>query len=188
MEKVVDLDIGNEAPYFDSTALREILTALAKQHAKDEFALVDRNRDYLREWMPWVDGTRTPEDTKAFIRRSLQQFANSEGFACGIWFRGRHAGTIGVNRINWTLQMAEIGYWIGKPYWGLGHASEAVARAVAYAFGEGGLERLEASCHESHVASRRVLEKNGFRFERLGPEKNPKWGPDDLFAHFSLTR
>ena len=39
MEKVIDLDIGNEAPYFDSTALREILTSLAKKHAKNEFAL-----------------------------------------------------------------------------------------------------------------------------------------------------
>ncbi len=67
----------------------------AEQHADRLFALVDENREYLREWLPWVDGTKTAEDTRKFIKGSLEQFAASEGFSAGLWHKGELAGSIG---------------------------------------------------------------------------------------------
>src|SRR5580704_13812165 len=61
------------------------LRILEERHAPIVFALVDRERPYLREWLPWVDGTLTEDDTLAFIKASLEQFANNNGFAAGIW-------------------------------------------------------------------------------------------------------
>lgn len=60
---------------------------------------------------------------------------------------------------------AEIGYWIGEPYWGQGIASAAVVEMTRYAFAEFPLERLEALVFEWNPASRRVLEKAGFVLE-----------------------
>lgn len=129
-----------------------------------------------------------PDGAATWIEAELAAQAAGTGFVFGIVIGDGLIGAIAVRDIGGDPLRGVLGYWIGKPYWGRGYASEAIARVVAHAFGEVGLERLEASCLESHAASRRVLEKNGFRFERLAPEDNPKWSPDDLFAQFVLDR
>jgi RimJ/RimL family protein N-acetyltransferase len=61
---------------------------------------------------------------------------------------------------------AEVGYWLGEDYWGRGIATRALAEMVAYAFATlVELNRLFSYVDEGHVASVRVLEKNGFRCE-----------------------
>ena len=68
---------------------------------------------------------------------------------------------------------AEIGYWIGRPFWGRGYASEAVRLVVAFAFGDLGLLRLYAHVLAHNPAAGRVLEKVGFVPVELPPEALP---------------
>ena len=63
------------------------LRILEERHAREVAELVDQNRTSLRKWLPWVDDSRSVEDSRAFIRSSLQQFAQNEGFQMGIWYR-----------------------------------------------------------------------------------------------------
>ncbi|WP_165043390.1 GNAT family N-acetyltransferase [Dysgonomonas sp. ZJ709] len=67
-----------------------------------------------------------------------------------------------VYRIN-----AEIGYWIGEPYWGKGFATEAVKLLLNVAFNKLGLLRVYAYIFEYNSASMRVLEKSGFKKEAI---------------------
>jgi RimJ/RimL family protein N-acetyltransferase len=60
---------------------------------------------------------------------------------------------------------AELGYWIGVPYWGHGYATEAAAAVVQYGFDTLGLQRIYASHFSGNVASARVLQKIGMRHE-----------------------
>jgi RimJ/RimL family protein N-acetyltransferase len=62
---------------------------------------------------------------------------------------------------------AEIGYWLGEPYWGRGIASDAVRLTTHYAFDELNLERVFAVPFTTNVASCRVLEKVGYEREGL---------------------
>ena len=62
---------------------------------------------------------------------------------------------------------AEIGYWIGEPYWNKGYATETVKRLLNIAFKELNLLRVYASIFEYNRASMRVLEKNGFQKEAI---------------------
>jgi len=57
---------------------------------------------------------------------------------------------------------AEVGYWIGKPYWNRGFATEAVRAVVAHAFGQSGIHTLDAGHFVDNPASARVLQKLGF--------------------------
>ena len=57
---------------------------------------------------------------------------------------------------------AEIGYWLGEPYWGKGLATRAVALLAAYALDELLFIRLQANVFAENSASMRTLEKNGF--------------------------
>ncbi|MEP0545458.1 MAG: GNAT family N-acetyltransferase [Rhodothermales bacterium] len=75
---------------------------------------------------------------------------------------GEVVGHISVKNVDRARGEAEIGYWIGRPYWGRGYASEAVRRIVAFAFEEIGLRRLYAHVLAHNPASGRVLEKAGF--------------------------
>jgi len=60
---------------------------------------------------------------------------------------------------------AELGYWIGVPYWNRGYATEAARIVVAFGFAYFGLHRIKASYFGSNPASGRVMEKIGMRYE-----------------------
>ena len=66
------------------------------------------------------------------------------------------------------IEEAELGYWIGVPFWGSGYATEAARRLIDYAFGDLGYKVLTASARVSNPASRRVLEKCGFEWTGVG--------------------
>jgi hypothetical protein len=78
------------------------LKLLEQRHAADLSELVDTNRVYLRQWMPWVDGTQSVGDVMSFIDASVQQFAENKGYHAGIWFHGTLCGVIGHHSIDWT--------------------------------------------------------------------------------------
>ena len=63
---------------------------------------------------------------------------------------------------------AEIGYWIGEPFWGKGITTKALSLATQYAFETLELERLFANIFEGNEASKKVLEKCGFQLEGIG--------------------
>ncbi len=54
------------------------LRLLEERHAQQLTDLTNRNREYLRAWLPWVDTNRTVEDRKNFIRGALKQFAQGQ--------------------------------------------------------------------------------------------------------------
>ena len=76
---------------------------------------------------------------------------------------------VGATGLEWGIgerkHSAEIGYWVGEPYWGQGIASDAVAAMCRYGFEERGTVRIFAEVFAPNVASARVLEKNGFKLE-----------------------
>lgn len=80
---------------------------------------------------------------------------------------------------------AEIGYWLGKPYWGQGLMTEVVRAATAFAFREWKLVRISAHVFTTNPASARVLEKCGFQHEgllRLHHKKDDRFLDSQLFA------
>ena len=75
-------------------------------------------------------------------------------------------GGIGIHLLpDVYRQSAEIGYWLGEPFWRKGIATAAVKGVVDFSFENFGLLRLHAGVFEWNPASARVLEKAGFRFE-----------------------
>lgn len=128
--------------------------------AEECFALVERNRDRLHPWMIWEPTTRSADDTKGFIVRSLASETDLEGN--GIWVDGRLAGSMGL-RIDVTDAAAEIGYWIGGEFEGRGIVTRACRRFFDFAFDELGMHRIELSAASGNVRSRAVAERLGMR-------------------------
>ena len=128
---------------------------LAEGDAGQLFSLIDRNREHLRRWMPWLDENRSVDDSRAFIARSLEQFTRHEGLAEGIWCEGRLAGVVSYVRIDWANRSAAIGYWLGREFEGRGLAAADNARSRALArrlgFAEEGVERQGAWMYDRFV-------------------------------------
>lgn len=80
--------------------------------------------------------------------------------------KGRLAGTLGF-RLGEGVEEGDLqlGYWLGKPYWGKGLATLAVARACAWAWRLPRTRRISAQVFGWNCASCRVLVKNGFQLE-----------------------
>jgi len=64
-----------------------------------------------------------------------------------------------------NCKTAEIGYWLGEPFWGRGIAAAALKQTTEYTFQIFAVERLQATVFEWNPASARVLEKTGYKLE-----------------------
>ena len=74
-------------------------------------------------------------------------------------------GSISVVNLDHRVDMAEIGYCIGKPWWGRGIMPEAMAAVMQYLFEEVGFQRLEAGHDPENPASGAVIRKCGLKYE-----------------------
>ncbi|MDZ5783259.1 GNAT family N-acetyltransferase [Marinococcus luteus] len=143
------------------------LMLLQKEHAGELFALIDKNRGHLKEWMNWVDSVQSVEDTAANIERALEQAAAGGGFRAGIRFEGVLVGVINYHEVDWGNKKTSLGYWLGKEYEGKGIMTHAVEAIANYAFDEMELHRVEIRCAEGNIKSRAVPEKLGFQLEGI---------------------
>jgi RimJ/RimL family protein N-acetyltransferase len=116
-----------------------------------------------------------------YTRRDAEQFLEAccESAKCGhavfaIEFDGKFAGCVGLHP-NVDHCRAELGYWIGKPYWGKGIATEAAREVVHWGFEKQSFNRIYAGCFPENAGSMRVLEKLGFKFEGVSRENVRKW-------------
>jgi [ribosomal protein S5]-alanine N-acetyltransferase len=83
-----------------------------------------------------------------------------------IEYKGEYVGNISLVKGNDVYRKsAEIGYFIGEPYWNKGIASAAVNLITEYGFKNLGIVRIHTGIYEPNTASQRVLEKCGFTRE-----------------------
>ncbi|MBL8874742.1 MAG: GNAT family N-acetyltransferase [Phycisphaerae bacterium] len=100
---------------------------------------------------------------------------------------GALMGVIGLVGVPRHLR-AEMGYWLGVPYWGRGVMTEAAQAVAAFAHGELGVHRLEAGVFDGNAASANVLRKVGFVEEgmlRQRFSKNGKFIDERMFANLA---
>lgn len=85
-------------------------------------------------------------------------------------------------------QSAELGYWIGVPYWGKGYCTEAAAAVVDHGFTAHELHRVQARHFSKNPASGRVMEKIGMQYEGCLRQSVLKWGAYMDVCMYSLLR
>ncbi len=90
--------------------------------------------------------------------------ASNEAWPFAIEHEGALKGCVGLNRESDGL--LHLGYWVGKPHWGHGFASEAARAALAFAFDELGESEVKSGHYADNHASGRVMTKLGFRYAK----------------------
>lgn len=116
--------------------------------------------------MSWViPHPYTEADAEVWMVRVLNESPASDFI---IEVSGRPAGGINILPSSGEKTgVAELGFWLARPYWRQGIATESVRLFLPYAFGERCLRRVEAYLYAANLASARVLEKCGFTQEAV---------------------
>ncbi len=121
-------------------------------------------QDNLRDGLPFPYGE---EDAKAFLSAMLASDPD-QNLAFAIEADGKLIGSISATRCaNIHFRTAELGYYLGEPYWGKGFATEAVRQICDYIYRNTDIIRIFAEPFAYNTASCRVLEKAGFQLEGL---------------------
>ena len=149
------------------------LCLLGEDDAQALFDLTDQNREHLRPWLIWVDNIETISDAERYIRSSLGQFVENNGFQTGIWYRGTLSGIIGYQGVDWVNRSTTLGYWVGASCQGKGLVTKACGALIDWAFREWHLNRVEIRCATENTRSRSVPERLGFTQE--GTLRGAEW-------------
>ena len=129
------------------------------------FALVNESRDHLREWLPFVDRTRTVQEIEDFIRSGLQRFAAGNGAELGIWHSGELVGVLGLHYIDWPNRSTSLGYWLAEGFQGRGIMTQACRALIDVLFSDYELNRVEIEVAPENLRSRAIPERLGFQNE-----------------------
>lgn len=146
------------------------------------FAVIDRHRARLREWLPWVDATKKLADTEKYIASALRENASSRAFTCGIWADGRLVGIIGHNRIDWANRIGFPAYWIAPDSEGKGIMTQCCRAVIDNAFGELQLNRLLLATATDNLRAQKIPEKLGFT--KISTLRKAEWLYDHHVDHF----
>jgi ribosomal-protein-serine acetyltransferase len=130
--------------------------------AEPVYRLVDANRAYLGEWLPWVPRSSL-ESIQEFIDRAQRQADEDSGFQAVILDpSGVLAGFVGFHSIDWNNRSTSLGYWLAEDHQGRGTMTEAVRALTTLAFDEWRLNRIEIRVATENERSAAVPERLGF--------------------------
>jgi len=132
---------------------------------------------------PYEDGM-----AEEWINTHPKQFKRGEAVIFAIVLRKDNLliGAISLS-INQQHENAELGYWVGKPYWNNGYCTEAAKAVLHYGFTALGLNRIYAHHLSHNPASGRVMEKLGMKHEGCLRQQAKKWNVfEDLEAYAIL--
>lgn len=145
----------------------------------EEWSAVRRaNQAWLIPWEPTAYGPwaelNSPSAYRMFYRDLRRSARDGSAMPFAIWLREpgreRYVGHIGLGSITRrAFGSGYVGYWVDSAVAGRGTMPTALALLVDHAFGAGGLHRVEVNVRPENRASRRVVEKLGFREEAYHP-------------------
>ncbi len=133
------------------------------------YEAVTESIQHMKEFMPWCHPEYSLEESKAWVTSRAQSWANAEeySFICYSLENNQLLGGVAINQINQCHKIGNIGYWVRKNALNQGVATEAVHLVSSFGFGSLGLNRLEIVMLPNNIASRKVADKAGAKFEGI---------------------
>lgn len=143
------------------------LEPLDDKHAASLFSVIDQNRAYLQEWLPWVDFMQSLDHYNHFIQGAKRRFADKSEVSYAIVADGSIVGRIGLYYMDHQNKIASIGYWIGEQHQGKGIITASCKKLVTYGFNILGLNRIEIKCGTGNHRSAAIPQRLGFKKEGI---------------------
>jgi ribosomal-protein-serine acetyltransferase len=160
-----------------------------QEDAPSFLAAVRASLPGLAQSMPWCKLSYSLEDATAWIVFAEEAWSTQKEYPLGIFesSSGAVVGGTGINQINRTHSIGNIGYWVSTPHTGRGVAKLAARQAAWLGFEQLGLNRLEIVALTENIASQRVALGIGATFECIARNRLYAHGRAQAAMIYSLT-
>ncbi len=144
-----------------------ILKEITLEDAKAIFKTINEQREYLGQWLPFVEKTKEIKDTENFIHSVIYEAEEKRELITVIFYKDNFAGIIGFKGSDKLNRKTEIGYWLSEEYQKLGIISLSIKILLKYAFEENGINRVQIKCAVRNQKSKKIPKRLNFQFEGI---------------------
>jgi ribosomal-protein-serine acetyltransferase len=148
-------------PLTESAELRP----LEPWQAAEFLAHVNKARDALAPYAPWVEVVTDEEKARSYLGRYARRQAADEGRMYGIWLDGELVGGMQFRGFDTDLGITELGAWVAPEAEGRGLVTRAAQRMIDWAFGVRSLNRVEWRCTADNARSVAIAKRLGMVLE-----------------------
>lgn len=127
------------------------------------YKTIDNEREYLREWLPFVDNTISENDIFEYIQSVIEK----QELQFSIYNKNILVGLIGFKDIDKINRRAEIGYWLSQKAQGKGIMTHSVKALLDLGFNDLNLNRIQIKVAIGNIPSKKIPEKLNFRQEGI---------------------
>ncbi len=162
----------------------EIRLTLPK-YASEIYTLIEKNREFLKEWLPWLDNNTSEEDTQNFIQEQLIKFTKGEAVHTTIFHEGAIVGVAGFNSIDHTNGIGYLGYWLAEEFNGKGIMTQVVTNLIEMATVDLSLQKIDIRCATENSKSRAIPQRLGFTHEgtlRRAERLYDRWLDHEIYS------
>jgi ribosomal-protein-serine acetyltransferase len=150
------------------------------------FEAIDRDREYLKEWLPFIEETQQVAQTEEFIKAIVTQRGKKKNEVFTIWYNQEFAGLIGFKDTDWINHKTELGYWLTEKMQGKGIAITCVKELTKFAFKKLGMNRIQIKVAVGNEKSKAIPLRLGFQYEgteRQGERFLNRYFDLDVFSY-----
>ena len=153
----------------------------------DKFDLTQliNDKDVIK-WLSEIPFPYTLSHAEEFIERSRERVLKQESYNFMIFQDKKMIGGIGLSEFN--NKSCQVGYWLGRQYWGNGFATEALKSILDFGFEQLNLEEIYAAYKIDNDGSKRVLAKCGFEYFRKKYEYDSVMNEEVLLTEMILRK
>lgn len=144
-------------PLSDGVELRDLQPWQAEVFAEH----IERNREHLTPWLPWVSSITDVESAADWLQRYADKEATDSGRIFGIWAGRELLGSVLFRLFDSEQGTCEIGCWLGAGAQGRGLMTKAARLLIDWAFGVRGMSRVEWHTSTENLRSIAVAERLG---------------------------
>ena len=149
-----------------------MLECIGHRHRDDLYDLIDKNRDYLQTFVPWVNANTNAQDVEDFINTCLDNTDKGTTFGYIIRIRGLFTGYM---EIRWNdthnhqapeNRYAHLHYFLGQRYQGFGIMTHTIMAVTSDLFTTYGVERIGIACASHNLAGLRAADYAGYTHQK----------------------
>lgn len=143
------------------------LVPVKESDAEQLFQLIDSQREYFGEWLPFVKSLKSFEDERTFLQSTLSAPEETRSMIYCILYENSIIGLISLmfHSTDKANKRAEIGYWISENFQKKGIMTNCAKTLITYAFTDLELNRVQIRCAVGNTKSRNIPKRLGFTYE-----------------------
>lgn len=156
-----------------------ILKELELSDAEYIFKTIDSQREYLGEWLPFVEFTKSVKDSLDYVNSVVTMPEDCKEWQFAVFFGDDFAGLAGFKGTDRLNRKSEIGYWLREDFQHRGIMTESVRALIKFGFSELDLNRIQIKCAPENVKSNKIPQRLGFTLE--GIERESEFVKEGVF-------